>query len=128
MDEVKPIAYILIVNIALVIVAGGIGFCWNRTVQTVDNGILHYEEFQEIYTTTNKINTDLCSTRQIDAKDQMFVQFSKAQRIDAQRKNITRWIEEYNAKSKMINRSLWKSSELPYQLSTANFNCYEGAN
>jgi hypothetical protein len=56
--------------------------------------------------------------------DKMFEQFSKTQRINTLKTQLNRWVEEYNAKSKMINHSLWKSSELPYQLNTNQFNCY----
>jgi len=50
--------------------------------------------------------------------------FSKSERINAIRQNMNRWIEEYNAKSRMITRSAWKSGSLPYQLSTSDFSCY----
>lgn len=43
----------------------GISFLCNRSVQVVDNGILHYEEFQEIYNSCSKINTDLCNMKNL---------------------------------------------------------------
>jgi hypothetical protein len=103
-------------------------FAWfcNRSVQVVDTGIVRYEEFHEIARTTEKLNTDLCQMRALPDTDKMFEQFSKAQRINAIQAQLNRWIEEYNAKSRMINRSLWKSAELPYQLNTNQFNCYGG--
>jgi hypothetical protein len=55
--------------------------------------------------------------------DVMFEQFSKAQRINTIQTNLNRWVETYNAKSKMWGRSLWKSNELPYQLTNEQFNC-----
>lgn len=64
--------------------------------------------------------------RALPDKDAMFAQFTKAQRINALQTQLNRWIEEYNAKSKMINRSLWKAGELPYQLTVTQFNCYGG--
>jgi hypothetical protein len=100
------------------------GFLCNRTVTTVDNGIVHYEEFQELYNTCEKLNIDLCNMKDLPETDKMFEQFSKAQRVNTIKTNLNRWIEDYNSKSKMWNRSLWKSSALPYQLSTNQFNCY----
>ena len=96
-----------------------------RTANVIDNGIVHYEEFQELYNTCAKINTDLCNIKDVPETDKMFEQFSKAQRINALQTNLNRWVQDYNAKSKMINRSLWKSSELPQQLETNQFKCYQ---
>jgi hypothetical protein len=53
----------------------------------------------------------------------MFEQFYKAQRILAIKTQLNRWVEDYNAKSKMWGRALWKSNALPYQLTTQEFNC-----
>ena len=99
-------------------------FICNRAVKTVDNGIVHYEEFQELYNTCTKINPDLCNMNELPETDIMFAQFSKAQRIMQIKTNLNRWVEDYNSKSKMWNRSLWKSSSLPYQLDVNQFNCY----
>ena len=61
--------------------------------------------------------------KDVPETDPMFSQFSKAQRILSLRTSLNRWIEDYNAKSKMWGRSLWKSNSLPYQLSNQEFNC-----
>lgn len=90
----------------------------------IDDGIAVYEEFQEIYNTCDKLNIDLCNMRDMDASDKMFEQFSKPQRILAIQTNLNRWVQDYNAKSKMWGRALWKSKTLPYELSVENFNCY----
>lgn len=95
-----------------------------RTVDVVDNGIVHYEEFQELYNTCQKINTDLCVMKDMPEQDKMFEQFTKSQRVLSLKTNLNRWAQDYNAKSKMLNRSLWKSSTLPYQISVDEFNCY----
>ncbi len=116
----------IIMAVVAVFLISGVAWFFSRTVQVVDTGIVRYEEYQEIYHTTQQLNTNLCQMRALDDKDPMFAQFSKAQRINALQTQLNRWIEEYNSKSKMINRSLWKSAELPYQLSTTNFNCYGG--
>ena len=89
----------------------------------IDTAVINYEEYQEIYNTCSKINTDICNMKDVPETDPMFGQFSKSQRILALKTQLNRWVEEYNAKSKMWGRSLWKSSELPHQLSTNEFYC-----
>lgn len=108
-----------------VVIALSIG-AWivNTSIKTVETGIIRYEEYQEIHNTITKLNSDLCNMKNVPETDKMFEQFSKAQRINTLKSQMDRWIEEYNAKSKMINRSIWKSSELPYQLSSNQYNCY----
>jgi hypothetical protein len=115
-------AIIWIVCLGLII--SSIGFICNRAVATVDNGIIHYEEFQELFNTCQKLNTDLCNMESLPETDVMFSQFSKAQRINTLKTSLNRWVEDYNGKSKMWNRSLWKSSSLPYQLDVNQFTCY----
>lgn len=112
------IGVMFIVSIAMWILARG--------ERQADVAILHYEEFQEIYNTCQKVNTDLATIRQIDEHDQMFTQFSKSSVIAQKRQSLARWVEEYNAKSKMWNRALWKSRALPYQLSVSDFTNYDG--
>lgn len=94
-----------------------------KEASRVEDAVIHYEQFQEIYNTCEKLNTDLCMIREVPEDDKMFEQFSKAQRILAVQTNLNRWIEDYNAKSKMWGRSLWKSSSLPYQLNINQFVC-----
>ena len=89
-----------------------------------NEAIINYEEFQEIYNTCQKIDHDMAAIKAVDEKDQMFAMTSKAAMLTAKRQQMNRWVEEYNAKSKMWNRSLWKSSKLPYQLSTNDFPNY----
>jgi hypothetical protein len=96
----------------------------NHAGDAADNAVVRYEEFQEIYNTTQKLNQDLCLIKDVPEADKMFRDFSKAERANSIRFNLNRWIGEYNAKSRMINHSLWKSKSLPYQLSTQDFSCY----
>lgn len=91
---------------------------------SVDNSIVSYENYQNIYNTCSKLNTDLGIMQSTPADDPQFAQFSKTQRVNAIKMNLNRWVEEYNAKSKMINKSLWKSGKLPYQLTVDEFNNY----
>ena len=89
----------------------------------IEDAVQNYEQFQEIYNTCVKLNTDLCNYKDLPENDVMFEQFSKAQRILAIKTQLNRWVEDYNAKSKMWGRGLWRSNALPYQLSTQDFNC-----
>ena len=89
-----------------------------------DDALINYEEFQEIYNTCKKIDSDLGNIRAVPDNDKMFESISKQAMITAKRQQMNRWVEEYNAKSKMWNRSLWKSSKLPYQLSSEEFKNY----
>jgi hypothetical protein len=93
-----------------------------------EDAVIVYEEFQEIYNTCSQLNTDLCNMKDVPETDKMFEQFSKPQRVLAIKTNLNRWVETYNAKSKMWGRSLWKSSKLPYELSVNEFNCYTSKN
>lgn len=122
-DEVKLGKRILYWFIGVMFIVSGIAWFLNRSVAIVDTGILRYEEFQEIYNTCTKLNLDLCNMKELPDTDKMFEQFSKTQRMNTIRTQINRWSEEYNAKSKMFNRSIWKSSDLPYELNTNKFNC-----
>lgn len=123
-EDTKTAKRILYWFISVVLITSGIIWFLNRGVAVVDAGIVHYEEFQEIYNTCDKLNMDLCNMQALPDSDKMFEQFSKAQRINTLREQINRWVQEYNAKSKMINHSIWKSSALPYQLQTNQYNCY----
>lgn len=115
----------LLIGVLLIVSLFSIGaFIVNRSVRVADDAVLHYEEFQEIFNTTKALNQKLCNLKSVEDTDPMFKDISKAAQMNGLRNNLTRWIEEYNAKSKMWNRSLWKSESLPYQLSTTDFNCY----
>ena len=82
------------------------------------------QEYQEIYNTTTRLNTDLGNMQSLPENDKMFEQFSKAQRINTIKTQLNRWVEDYNAKSKMWGKSLWKSQSLPYQLDVNQFSNY----
>jgi CRISPR/Cas system CMR-associated protein Cmr5 small subunit len=111
--------------IGLSLLGSTIGFFLTKAKEAthIEDAVQNYEQFQEIYNTCVKLNTDLCNYKDLPENDVMFEQFSKAQRILAIKTQLNRWIEDYNAKSKMWGRSLWKSNALPYQLSTQDFNC-----
>lgn len=105
---------------------GVVGKGCNQAVKAthIDNATIVYEEYQEIYNTTTRLNTDLGNMQTLPENDKMFEQFSKAQRINTIKTQLNRWVEDYNAKSKMWGKSLWKSQSLPYQLDVNQFSNY----
>jgi hypothetical protein len=117
----KIFSWVLLITLSLSIT----GFIIHkvREATRIDTAVINYEEYQEIYNTCVKINTDLCNMQQIPEDDVMFQQFSKQQRILALKTQLNRWVEDYNAKSKMWGRALWKSKSLPHQLSNEQFSC-----
>lgn len=118
----KKIIY-WIIGLSILLSIGG--FILNKATEAthLKDAVIVYEEFQEIYNTCSKLNTDLCNMKALDEKDMMFEQFSKAQRVNTIKTQLNRWVEDYNAKSKMFGRGLWKSSQLPYQLTNQEFSC-----
>lgn len=112
-----------IIGLSILLSIGG--FILNKATEAthLKDAVIVYEEFQEIYNTCSKLNTDLCNMKALDEKDVMFEQFSKAQRVNTIKTQLNRWVEDYNAKSKMFGRSLWKSNQLPYQLTNQEFSC-----
>jgi hypothetical protein len=124
-EEVRFLKRIVywVIGLSILLSIGGFVIHKMREATRIDTAVQNYEEFQEIYNTCSKINTDICNMKDVPEIDPMFKDFSKAQRVLALRTNLNRWIEDYNAKSKMWGRSLWKSNNLPYQLSNQEFNC-----
>jgi len=95
-----------------------------HVTNSVENAVISYNEYQDIYTTCNKINLDLATIRETPDNDKQFDQFSKASVINAKKQQLSRWVEEYNAKSKHIDKKWWKSSSLPYELDVNQFSNY----
>jgi hypothetical protein len=128
-DETRFGKKLLLWIIGLVIVLSVGGWLIARPAKiaekVIDDSLVNYEEFQEIYNTCQKINADLATIRAIPDDDKAFSAFSKQQQIAAKKQQMTRWVEEYNAKSKMWNRAMWKSNTLPYQLRAEDFSNYE---
>lgn len=110
--------------VGLSMVVGGIYWFFGRAEKTIDKAFIRYEEFQEIYNTCEKLNTDLCNMREMPEDDRSFEQFTKPQRINTLKTQLNRWVQDYNAKSNMWNREMWKSDKLPHQLDVNQFNCY----
>lgn len=119
--------FLYLILITFLLTVCGIGTCnyFSRKVENTTNAaIVKYEEFQLIYNTCEKLNSDLCNMKSLNEKDVMFEQFSKQQRINTLKGQLDRWINEYNAKSNLITHSLWKSNNLPYQLQSTQYKCY----
>ena len=123
-DDLKLFNRVFVLFIALFATTAGIIWFITRAEKVVNTGIIRYEEFQEIYNSCEKINTDLCNMREMPEGDPSFQQFSKAQRINSLKTSLNRWVQEYNSKSKQWTHSMWKSNNLPYQLSVSEFKCY----
>lgn len=97
----------------------GIGM--SHVYKSAEDAVVNYDEFQSEYNTCSKLNTDLGILQTTPDNDPQFAQFSKAQRENAIKQNLNRWVEEYNARSKEIDKNLWKAKALPYQLSVTDF-------
>jgi len=117
MDEIKIFKNLYLWLIVIVVGLSIGGWMLTRVSKAThaEDAVIVYEEYQEIYNTCSKLNTDLCNMKSLDEKDVMFEQFSKAQRVNTIKTQLNKWVEDYNAKSKMWGRSLWKSSALPYE-------------
>lgn len=124
MEEIKAGKKFIVWFVVLMFIICGVVWFFNRSERIVEGGIVKYEQFQEIYNTCAKLNTDLGIVQTTLDSDRQFEQFTKAQRINAIKINLNRWVEDYNAKSKVWTLSMWKSNSLPYQLSVNDFPNY----
>lgn len=91
---------------------------------SMENAVISYDEYQDIYGTCKQINSDLGVIKETPDNDPQFLQFSKAQRVNTLKQNMNRWVNEYNAKSKHIDKKWWKSDALPYELNVNQFSNY----
>ena len=113
--------------IVLTVVGFGVRSCSimeKHVTNSMENAVISYDEYQDIYGTCKQINADLGVIKDTPEGDVQFTQFSKAQRINALKQNLNRWIAEYNAKSKHIDKKWWKSDTLPYELNVNQFSNY----
>jgi hypothetical protein len=126
----KTFGYImlgLVIILVLSLVGFGMKSCsiaQNHAYKSMENAVISYDEYQDIYNTCIQLNNDLGVIKDTPLDDLQFTQFSKTQRVNAIKQNLNRWIAEYNAKSKHIDKKWWKSTELPYQLSKTDFSNY----
>lgn len=121
---------VVLLILTVLFFTGVIGDGCNRSAKQaikathIDDATDVYEEFQSTYNACVKLNTDLGNMQATDKDDVMFAQFSKAQRVLQIKTQLNRWVEDYNAKSKMWGRSLWKSKSLPFELNVNDFSNY----
>jgi len=120
----KHLVWIVLFFMVLSTVGWMVHKATNVADSVIDNALINYEQFQEVYNTCSKLNSDLATIRTVPDSDKMFDSFSKQAMIANKKQQLGRWVEDYNAKSKMWNRSLWKSSSLPYQLNVNDFSNY----
>jgi hypothetical protein len=116
---------IILVGLSVVLFTCNVGGIFAKHVtNSMENAVISYDEYQDINQTCVKLNTDLGIVQATPDTDKQFDQFSKSQRINTIKINLNRWVEEYNAKSKHIDKKWWKSSELPYRLDVNQFSNY----
>ena len=114
------VGWIVVFSLIAITIVGGIVFKITSTplqviskVTDANHIISSYEEFQSIYNTTQ----DLCVKIAIlDSSNVVSYGISKEERILALKNNLSRWVSEYNAKSRMITKNKWKNPNLPHQL------------
>ena len=124
-DIFKIMGVVLVLFTSAVILGSVVRSCeQGRKATHIDDAVIVYEEFQEIYNTCEKLNVDIGNMKSLPEEDKMFEQFSKAQRVNTLKTQLNKWVEIYNSKSKMWGRALWKSDKLPYQLSVNEFSNY----
>jgi len=100
------------------------GIFMGHVNRSAENAVVSYDEYWDIYHTCEKINADLGVMESTPDSDAQFAQFSKAQRVNAMKQQMNRWVNEYNAKSNHIDKKWWKSDKLPYALSVNDFPNY----
>ena len=82
---------------------------------TDSENIIHsYEEYEQMYSTCKQLCDDISLLEESSIET---TGFSKEERVLSLKNNLNRWVNEYNAKSRMITKNAWKSSSLPHQLS-----------
>jgi uncharacterized protein YajQ (UPF0234 family) len=126
----KTFGYVVLVILGLVALSAisfGIRSCniaRTHVTNSMENAVVSYDEYQDIYNTCLKLNEDLGVMKSTADDDIQFQQISKSQRVTNLKLTLNRWIAEYNSKSKYIDKKYWKSSELPQTLSTNQFSNY----
>jgi hypothetical protein len=117
-----------IIGFAIVLSLGGwiVARIAKPAEAVIDNAIPNYEDFQFLYNQCQQVNTDLGNVKALPESDKMFLQFSKGQIVLSKKEKLSNLVNEYNAKSKLWNRALWKSDKLPYQLDVNGFSNYGG--
>jgi hypothetical protein len=117
----KPVHIPFLILIALILLIGAY-FLFKPViladkVTNTDNIITSYEEFYSLYESCKEVCFNLNVLEQTTEEVQGF---SKAERILALQMRLSNLVKEYNAKSKMKTKNLWKADDLPYQIDVNN--------
>jgi hypothetical protein len=88
------------------------------------NAVISYDYFQETYNSCLAVNDNLKVIKELPGDDEQFKQFTKSQRVSSLQQKLNGLIQDYNAKSREIDKNLWKSQSLPYQLHNSDFSNY----
>lgn len=83
-----------------------------------DNIIQSYEYFYDTYHSLQAMqdNVDLLKGYLTDPSATEPLKTQRSIELSGLMMNLNRYIEEYNAESRKINHSIWKASDLPYQI------------
>lgn len=119
-EEDKKMIIVIIIMFLIIGALGSIKSCNDKTGEVVNTGIDQYEEFHSIYNTTLKLKEDIKTINGLDENDKMFNLVSKSATLMGKKQLLNRWVSEYNAKSSMVNREVWKGTSLPYKLEIDN--------
>lgn len=85
---------------------------------TPDHIINSYEWYEESYSAIKNQCTQISILEKSTQKSSGG--FSTSERILNLKNKLSSQVEEYNAKSRMITKSMWKSPKLPYQIDFNN--------
>lgn len=127
----KTFGYVILGILALGLLVG-VSFTCNllgigakHIENSVQNAVISYDEYENIYAACKKANTDLGNLEVMSENDKMFDQISKGQRIMSAKTILNNLVESYNAKSKHIDKKYWKRNDLPTSLDVNQFSNYK---
>ena len=118
-EEKSFIGWIIVVFILLGLFAGIVHWVSKPTrlldrVTEPGHIINNYEDYQTLYDDCRSLCKKIDNLSKLTSETSGG--FSKEERLLALQNRMEELIAEYNAKSKMITRKMWKSSSLPHSL------------
>lgn len=118
-EENRFITWAVVVTLLLMLV--GYGVHWiSKPARLVDkltepdHIIQSYEEYENMYEACITLCSKISALESSNVNDP---EFSTSERLLALQNLLDTRIGQYNAKSRMITKNMWKSKVLPYQLS-----------
>lgn len=119
------IGILIFIGLSVLVVTCNVGGIFTKhAYNSMENAVISYDEYQNIYAACQQVDTDLATIRETPDNDKQFEQFSKASMINAKKQKLSRLVNDYNALSKHIDKKWWKSSTLPYELTVNQFTNY----